>query len=557
MTEELGQTGMLVEYARNPFINRLPTEPETADLRKGLYRPPLFNETDRLLRPGQRLHCVMRLDRFSLPTIPAMQFARALDIVIKRGYVGRDPTTTDFVRGVELAVENEERVVTGVRWDDLTLVPEYDTSIGFAALGTPGGGKTHAVVSACARYTQVIRHTAPFLLHQIVWLRVECPPGGSPKSLCEYFFQEVDRVMAKNGVATRYQRQYRGKTLDLMMAGMARVATLHAVGVLIVDEIQNVRKTQQDMKASVLNFLVTMRNSIGIPVVTVGTMAAQRLLRRTFHDARRGDGLGSIYFERLPPGSKSGPGYGPEFESFVTRMWRWQWTTERTEIDPGLLTAMYHETQGVLDLTVKLYILVQQRLISRSDTKRRLPEVITADLIHEVAKDRLRIVQPFVKALREDDVQALLEFEDLVDFHRAFQNYVSGIGFTTEEPVAAESHGTGTSAAAAVPAGIVDESTFDVLLAGQGIPEERRAWIMDRTRQLLAGDDLGSVMTAMAEAIKADRERSTPRKRAVPKRTPAPVAEGDLRSVASKGDADGLPHAKLVAAGHIGFGDDL
>lgn len=541
----------LAEYAANPFINRLPTEPEIDDIAKALDVPPLRSDSDMLLRPGQRWHCVMRLAEYSQPTDPALQFGMMFDLILKRGYVGRDPTTTDFVRCIENVVDLEKQTEGGVKWEQLDLRPEFDTSLSLGALGIPGGGKTHTVKRTCARYQQVIKHTAPHVLHQIVWLRVECPPGGSTKSLCEFFFQQVDRVLRKSGVRSRYQQQYRGKTIDVMMAGMARVATIHAIGVLIVDEIQHIKKVNQDVHSSVLNFLVTMRNSIGIPVIMVGTMAAQKLLQRTFHDARRGDGIGSIFFERLPPGPKNGPGFGPEFARFVKQMWRWQWTAEHTALDDNILKALYDETQGVIDLIVKLFILVQLRLVL-AGSKRNVREVITPKIIRDVARDRLRIVEPYVKALRTNDVRKLAEYDDLIDFNRAFAKFVKGVGIGLEEPVAEESHGAGAPAVS-VTSGRLDESIFDVMLAGLKIPPERRGWIIAKARALAGDAGVEGMFKAMAEAVAADRELHSSRKE---KLTPVEPIEGDIRKGAVAGESPEDVYARLMASGSIGIAGD-
>lgn len=544
--------GTLAEYENNPFIKYLPTESELDDIRDALDKQPLWSPSDLDLRPGQRWHCVMRLAAYSQPTNPALQFGMYLDLIIKRGYVGRDPTTTDYVRSLERVVDMEGQAAAGAVWTGLGLVPQTDTSLGFAALGMPGGGKTHTVKRVCARYPQVIKHRGSFILNQIVWLRVECPPSGSPKSLCEFFFQQVDGALRRQGVPSRYQHEYKGRTLDVMMAGMARVATLHAIGVLIVDEIQHVKRVKQDIQASVLNFLVTLRNSIGIPVVMVGTMAAQKLLRRTFHDARRGDGMGSIYFERLPPGPKKGPGFGPEFRMFVKQMWRWQWTLQPTNLDDAILKAMYEETQGVIDLMVKLFILLQLRLVL-AGSKRKVPEVITPALIHDVARERFRIVATYVKALREDDLEKLAEFEDLIDFEREFNDYVQGIGFRLEAPVVAESHGAAPGTAVRVTGGMADESTYEILLAGQGIPPERREWILAKAKELALGDELGGMMLAMSQAIAADRALQSPAKK--PKLTEAQPIEGDARADQKPGETGNEVYDRLVEAGHVGFAD--
>ena len=61
--------------------------------------------------------------------------------------------------------------------------------------------------------------------------------------------------------------------LAVLLTGMARVANLHAIGILVVDEIQHV-KISRGEGSVLLNFLVTLRNTIGVSLLMIGTMSA-------------------------------------------------------------------------------------------------------------------------------------------------------------------------------------------------------------------------------------------------------------------------------------------
>jgi len=52
---------------------------------------------------------------------------------------------------------------------------------------------------------------------------------------------------------------------------MARVAAIHGVGVLVIDEINRLSGSSSGGAASMLSFFVQLTNSLGIPVVLVGT----------------------------------------------------------------------------------------------------------------------------------------------------------------------------------------------------------------------------------------------------------------------------------------------
>ncbi len=537
----------LPEYEGNAFISCLPPISEEVDIYRDLDRPPIYSETDRKRHPAQRQHCVMRLADYSQPTAAAIGLGMALDLALRRGYIGRNPGTTDFIRSIQRMADSEQKVRKGVAFYDLKLADRSDTSVGFAVLGIPGSGKTHTIKRTCARYPQVVRHEQPCLIHQIVWLRVECPPTGSAKSLCLYFFEQVDLALRRFGVETEYSRQYQRQTLDVMLAGMSRIATIHAIGVIIVDEIQNVKRINHDVHASALNFLVTLRNSIGIPVIVVGTMGALPLLRRTFHDARRSDGIG-MFFERLPSGPRE-VGFGPEFRTFLERLWQWQWTAEHTELDDAILRAMYDESQGIIDLVLKLFMAVQLRVISVA-SRRRLPETITPDLIRNVAAQRFRIVQPFVKALRENDIQKLAGFEDLIDLNKEFADLVGNVGYRQFEPVRDESHGSTSSNAGTAQTGRFDESTMDVLLAEHKIPPERRLDIIREVSRDADNASLEGMLAALARAVRADQEqhssKGTSRKR-------EPAIERDVRQGAIDGETKETVHDRLRKGGRIGF----
>ena len=63
-------------------------------------------------------------------------------------------------------------------------------------------------------------------------------------------------------------------SVDMMMPQMAQIANRHALGVLIIDEIQHLTLAKGVGPEAILNFLVTLINVIGIPVVMIGTMGA-------------------------------------------------------------------------------------------------------------------------------------------------------------------------------------------------------------------------------------------------------------------------------------------
>jgi hypothetical protein len=247
-------------------------------------------------------------------------------------------------------------------------------------------------------------------LIQIVWLKLECPSQGSTRQLCINFFSTIDRLIGTNYLA-QYGKAKNG--VDVMMAHMAHVANLHAIGVLVIDEIQHLR-TSKIGSEGILNFLVTLVNSIGIPVILIGTLSGIPILQTNFRQARRASGLGSLTWDAMP--NNKSWGY------FINKMWAYQWTRDFTPMTAEIELVLYEESQGIIDIAVKLFMLTQLRIISIREVKEG-SEVITPALIHRVAREDLRIVQPMLNALRAGDKKALEKYDDL----KPLQDYVDEV----------------------------------------------------------------------------------------------------------------------------------
>src|SRR3546814_4400683 len=70
-----------------------------------------------------------------------------------------------------------------------------------------------------------------------------------------------------------------------------------------------------------LNFFVNLINSIGIPVVFIGTNSMISLFSDVLRNARRGCGLGVTEFQRFEKGD-------PIWRMLVESLWEYQWRSE-------------------------------------------------------------------------------------------------------------------------------------------------------------------------------------------------------------------------------------
>jgi len=204
----------------------------------------------------------------------------------------------------------------------------------------------------------------------------------------------------------------------MLLAQALQVSHTHHVGVLVIDEIQNLVKARRN-EDDIIRFLVRMSNIIGIPVIRAGTNETLSLLQTTFCGARRGIGEGSIIWDRMVANA--------HWDSFMEGLWEYQWTKTFTELTDDIRNLFYYETQGIIDIAIKLYKMVQWRAMSNGGA-----EEITTDLIKEVAKEGLFIVRPMLDSIREGDLEWMLKYKDIApintdEYERQCKNRMDAI----------------------------------------------------------------------------------------------------------------------------------
>jgi len=261
---------VIEEYKGNPFIEALPpiySGSESTDL---LTIEPPYHEAERELDPFYRFHCIQRLSRYFQPLDRHIDIEQRVSRSIRQSYVNRNP------------------VISFDRSDYRSI---RATAAGFTVIGMSGVGKTTAMERVLSLYPQCVTHTRyageSFYLKQLVWMKLDCPYDGSIKGLCLNFFSEMDRILG-----SEYSKFFLASrnTVDTMLIKMSTLATTHGLGILVIDEIQHLSQAKSGGSEKMLNFFVTLVNTIGVPVVLIGTTKATPILQSEFRQARRGSG---------------------------------------------------------------------------------------------------------------------------------------------------------------------------------------------------------------------------------------------------------------------------
>lgn len=393
-------------YEGNPFIEALPAVLEPRQVAEKIQGAIDFTSYDTQASASVRAHLISQMmEQFFYPINRHIDLEKKLSIMIREGYVGRNPKDGSLNTRLQ---NGYERLMTGE--DDSFRFPAVtSTARSLAFIGCSGSGKTTTLNKILSLYPQVIYH--PELnFTQIVYLRVDCPHDGSLKSLCLHFFRAIDQALDTN-----YEKKYALKRhgIETLLNLMRQISNHHAIGILVIDEIQHLSINKSGGAEKMLNFFVTLVNTVGLPVVMVGTPKARFIFEADLRSARRGAGFGSVFWEQMKqePDIKLGDGktMRSEWNQFTDKLWRLQWLKKSDVILSNRVRERWYDlSQGILDIAVKIFVLAQLRAIDHGI------ERITAPLLQTTYDEDLRPIHPMIDALRSGRADKIAQFSDLV-----------------------------------------------------------------------------------------------------------------------------------------------
>lgn len=302
----------------------LPTMLSGAELTKALRQLPEA-PTDDFRRNATQTERLIALSDLYDVFIPNQM---AVDIYTKL-YISLMRSLSKKQTKIATMQANQNHIATHCGTSKLGIMGGVDV---FSVTGIGGIGKSSAISRSISVITRdsVIETAEPYS-RIIPVLTVQCPYDCSVKGLLFSILTGVDNLLQTNYV----QRSIRTRaTTDMMIAQLANTCLEH-VGLLVVDEIQNVVTHKQGR--TLIAAVTQLINSSGTALCLVGTPECGDFFTQAFHLARRTVGL------------EYGPLSYHEFEHLCESLFRYQYTGVWVEPTPAIMGKLFDFSNGIPD----------------------------------------------------------------------------------------------------------------------------------------------------------------------------------------------------------------
>ena len=221
----------------------------------------------------------------------------------------------------------------------------------FTILGASGIGKSSAVFRAIdlIMTKKVIETEEPYC-RIAPCIIVQCPFDSSVKGLLLEILRKVDEVLGSKYYVNALKAR---ASVDMLIGSVSQVSLNH-IGLLVVDEIQNVVNSRNGK--SLVGMLTQLINNSGIAICMVGTPESIPFFEQAMQLARRSLGL---QYEAMQ--------FGDEFCEVCRELFLYQYTKTRMELSAGVTEWLFEHCGGNISVLVSLIHDAQEIAILEGD----------------------------------------------------------------------------------------------------------------------------------------------------------------------------------------------
>jgi ABC-type iron transport system FetAB ATPase subunit len=381
------------DYRGNPLIEALPDILSAKLATEKLSYYPRSTSSDLILPAELKVHCLDRLKELVYPLPEAISFESIFGTIVRCGYKAHNPMNPETWRHRYTIARNKK---AGMPTGHIQSTASCHMVTGYS-----GMGKSTMAETVLYLYPQLITHRnyegKAICLCQIVYLKISIPYDGLLSGLCLAFFAAVDKVLG-----TDFLDQHKELKIDFMLKKMEEIALNYFVGVLVIDELQNLNLAKTGGAKKILSYFRDLMNSVGIPLILIGTYAAIDLFAAGMQDARRATDSGITDVWR--PQSKD-----IHWINFLNAIERYQWIGNgNTKFSESIRKKIYDLSQGITDFAIRLVLLAQRTALEEGK------DSLTVNLLERTSERHFRLLLPAIDALRSGKAAKMQSFDDLL-----------------------------------------------------------------------------------------------------------------------------------------------
>lgn len=347
------------------FTTKLPEMKSGNELISALSITPEYDETICQKNQAVRLMALSDLYQIYIPSQMSLEIYSKLYLALLRSMQKK---------GTQMAIKQRYENYKAIQQQSYSGI--LGGSDSFTIIGTSGIGKSSAISRAISLITEnrIIETDKPYT-KIIPCLIVQCPFDSSVKGLLLEILRKVDEELGTDHYI--HAVKSRASTTDMLIGAVSSIA-LNNIGMLVVDEIQNIVNSKNGK--SLIGALTQLINNSGISICMVGTPESTVFFEQAMQLARRSVGLQYTTMK-----------YDEYFQSFCKIIFKYQFLKNRTEITAAITEWLYEHSAGVISVVVSLIHDAQEIAILTGK------EVLNLDTLNEAYQQRLSLLHGYIQ----------------------------------------------------------------------------------------------------------------------------------------------------------------
>lgn len=347
------------------FTTKLPEMKSGNELISALSIIPEYDETICQQNQAVKLMALSDLYQIYIPSQMSLEIYSKLYLALLRSMQKK---------GTQMAIKQRYENYKAIQQQSYSGI--LGGSDSFTIIGTSGIGKSSAISRAISLITEnrIIETEKPYT-KIIPCLIVQCPFDSSVKGLLLEILRKVDEELGTDHYI--HAVKSRASTTDMLIGAVSSIA-LNNIGMLVVDEIQNVVNSKNGK--SLIGALTQLINNSGISICMVGTPESTVFFESAMQLARRSVGLQYTTMN-----------YDEYFQSFCKVIFKYQFLKNYTEITAAITEWLYEHSAGVVSVVISLIHDAQEIAILTGK------EVLNLDTLNEAYQQRLSLLHGYIQ----------------------------------------------------------------------------------------------------------------------------------------------------------------